>query len=416
MNRPDELSFLSRKGAVVLGGAHGSLAIARSLGRRGVPVWFITADNPLPELSRYVERSLAWPGPRGDSAMRFLIDVGHRYGLDGWVLFAGSDEDMRFVAQNHSTLSNVFTLTTPTWDRARWAYDKRRMHARAAELGIAHPLTFYPQGRDDLAGLPLPFPVILKPSVHESRNAFVDSKAWRVDAAAELFRRYDEAKSLVGAGSVMIQELIPGDGRSQFSYAALWDRGRPVGALVAQRRRQYPVQFGFTSTFVETVEVPEIEAAATRFLASLDFTGLVEVEFKYDARVDAYKMLDVNARAWTWLGLGAAAGIDFPALQWRLAVGDTVAPAVAQCGVSWRYLSRDVTAVLAEIASGRLSPVAALRSLHHSSAAAVFAWDDPVPGLFDMPLSALRMIKRRLARRSQDSVAAAALPPAKSAA
>ena len=99
----------------------------------------------------------------------------------------------------------------------------------------------------------------------------------------------------------MIQELIPGDGMAQFSYAAVWDRGKPIASLVAQRRRQYPVEFGFTSTFVETVEQTQIEADAFRFLASLDYSGPVEIEFKYDARDGRYKILDVNARAWAWI-------------------------------------------------------------------------------------------------------------------
>jgi len=50
-------------GALVLGGSHGALEIARSLGRRGIPVWLVTSDNPLATVSRYVERSFTWPGP-----------------------------------------------------------------------------------------------------------------------------------------------------------------------------------------------------------------------------------------------------------------------------------------------------------------------------------------------------------------
>ena len=237
------------------------------------------------------------------------------------MLFAGSDADMRFVAQNHATLGAVFTLTTEPWDKIRFAYDKRRwMHARpnSALRGRRRAIR---GSRDDLADLGISFPVILKPTVHETRNAFVDAKAWRADDQRTLAARYDEAKALVGADAIMIQELIPGDGATQFSYAAVWDRGQPIGALVARRCRQYPINFGFTSTLVETVERPEVEAAATRFLASLDFSGLAEIEFKYDARDGSYKILDVNARAWTWMALGAAAGIDFPALQYRLARG-----------------------------------------------------------------------------------------------
>jgi D-aspartate ligase len=388
----------SSQGAIVLGGAH------------GIRVWLITADNPLASLSRYVECSLRWRGPCDDSALQFLLDLGRRYELGGWVVFAGSDDDVQFVAQNHSALSAVFTLTTLPWDQLRWAADKRLMNARADEMGIARPRTRYPRSQDDLAPLGMPFPVILKPTVREGRNTFVDAKAWRVDNERALFARYAEAQSLVGADSIMIQELVPGDGMMQFSYAALWDRGKPIASLVARRRRQYPIEFGFTSTFVETIEQPQIEADACRFLASLYYSGLVEVEFKYDPHDGVYKILDVNARSWTWISLGAAAGIDFPMLQWRLAAGEDVAPQTGQSGARWLYFSRDVAASICEMFAGRLSPVTYLRSFHRPLAGAVFAWDDPLPALLDLPLSALRVATRQLARRKS-----AAAPPLQSA-
>ena len=393
-------------GAIILGGAHGSLEIARSLGRRGIRVWVLTDDNPLAKLSRHVERSLDWAGPRDAGALPFLADLCHRNNLHGWVLFAGSDDDLCFIAQNHAALGSLFTLTTPPWDIVRVAYDKRQMNMRAAELGIAHPRTRYPRAHDDLTDAALPFPVILKPAIREGRNAFVDAKAWRVDKAADLAPRYAAARSLVGADTIMIQELIPGGGDTQYSYAAVWDRGAPAGSLVARRRRQYPVEFGFTSTLVETVDAPEIEKAATRFLASLDYSGLVEIEFKYDARDGQYKILDVNARAWTWIALGAAAGVDFAAIQWALASGETVTPPVARSGTNWLYFPRDLMASAHDMAAGRLSPLGYLRSLRGASANAVFAWDDPWPALADIPLSAARVIGRRLARRHRQTAAA----------
>lgn len=388
----------SPKGAIVLGGAHGSLAIARSLGRRGIPVWLVTTDNPLASFSRYVARSFHWRGPRGDGALDFLLELGRRHGLHNWVVFAGSDEDLQFVARNHAALDALFTLTTTPWDRVRSAFDKRSMNARAEELGIACPRTCYPRSRDDLAPLGIPFPVILKATVREGRNRFVDAKAWRVDDERTLLARYDEAKSLVGPGSVMIQELIPGDGTAQLSYAALWHRGEPVAWLVARRRRQFPITFGLTSTFVETIEWAPIEAEACRFLASLDYSGLVEIEFKYDAREGTYKILDVNTRSWTWIAIGSAAGIDFPALQWRLAGGEDIAPLRGRCGVRWIYFSRDVAAAACEMFAGSLSPLAYLRSFRRPLAWAVFAWDDPLPALLDLPLSAIRIAARSLRR------------------
>jgi predicted ATP-grasp superfamily ATP-dependent carboligase len=407
-----EIRTQTRRGAILLGGAHGTLAIARSLGRRGIPVWLVTDDSPLAKLSRYVTRSFTWPGPRDEGALRFLGDLHHRCGLSGWMLFPGSDADLRFVAQNHAALSTVFTLTTPAWETVRFAYDKRQMNARAAMLGLPYPGTYYPRAHDDLAEIDLPFPVILKPTVREARNAFVDAKAWRADNGQVLRARYEQAKALVGTDNIMIQELIPGDGSAQFSYAGIWDRGAPIGALVARRRRQYPVEFGFTSTLVETIDAPEIEAAAVRFLTSLDYSGLVEIEFKFDGRQGLYKILDVNARAWTWIALGAAAGLDFPAIAWQLASGEAVNPRAARSGVKWVYFARDLVACLHEIASGRLSPGDYIRSLRRASSAAVFAWDDPWPAALDIPLSAARVLSRRSlrSRTAKTALQSARLP------
>lgn len=393
------------RGAIVLGGAHGSLEVARSLGRRGIPVWLLTADNPLASFSRYVARAVRWRGPGDAGAADFLIGLARRHGLEGWVLFAGSDEDVRLVAQNHAALGAVFTLTTVPWEQLRWAVDKRLMNARADALGIAHPQTRYPQSSDDLASLGVPFPVILKATARNGHNRFVDAKAWRIDDAPLLRARYEEAEALVGADRIMVQELIPGDGMAQFSYAALWDRGKPVASLVARRRRQFPIEFGFTSTFVETIEQPQVEADAVRFLASLEYSGLVEIEFKYDALAGAYKILDVNARPWTWIAIGAAAGIDFPILQWRLAAGEATGEDIAarrgRAGARWLYVSRDVAATIGGMATGRFRN--RLGSLSGPWTLAVFAKDDPWPALLDLPLSIARFALRKFGpRRNAD--------------
>jgi predicted ATP-grasp superfamily ATP-dependent carboligase len=402
----------SQKGALILGGAHGSLNIARRLGRRGIAVWLVNGDNPLASLSRHVQRKFSWQGPHGDAAVAFLTDLAGRYRLHGWVLFAGGDAEARFVAQNHAALSAIFSVTTPAWNAFRWAYDKRRMNARATELGLAQPLSRYPRAREDLANIGLRFPVVLKPTACEGRVAFATAKAWRADDEDALVALYDRAEALAGPDNIMVQELIPGDGRTQFSYAAVWDRGVPVGSMMARRRRQYPIDFGFTSTFVETVELEEVEQAACRFLRSLDYSGLVEIEFKYDSRDASYKMLDVNARAWTWIALGAAAGVDFPVIQWQLALGERVPAVSARLGASWRYLSRDIVASAQEVIAGSLSPVDYLRSLRLASASAVFTWDDPWPAALDLPLVAARVVKRRFSRF--DCIAPASLQSAKS--
>jgi D-aspartate ligase len=380
-------------GAVILGGAHGSLAVARSLGRHGIPVWFVTHDHPIARYSRYVTRSLTWSGPDDEGAVPWLLDLAA--GLDRWVLFAGGDAEVRLLAQNHAALAEVYRVASPPWPVARIACDKRLTYEHATMVGLAVPWNYYPRSRDDVATVECRFPIILKPTVNEGRNAFTAAKAWRIDDRAALVSRYDEAAALVGPDAIMLQELIPGGGEAQFSYAGVWRDGAPMASLVARRTRQYPIDFGFTSTFVETIERVDVEAAAYRFLSALRYDGLAEIEFKYDARDGRYKLLDVNSRAWTWIALGAAAGVDFPLIQWQLTVGEAVAPQRGRAGRGWLHASRDFAAACRLIADGKVTPSEYLASLRRTRVFAAFAMDDLLPGIADLPVVLARVVARR---------------------
>lgn len=192
--------------------------------------------------------------------------------------------------------------------------------------------------------------------------------------------------------------------RSQLYFA--------VAAAVTHRFACCPIDFGYSSTFVETIECAEVETAAVRFLQSLDYSGLVEVEFKFDARTRRYNILDVNIRGWTWIGLGRRAGVDFAYLLWRLAMGETVTPCKGRPGVAWRHAARDTIAALQETRRRRLAPADYIGSLFRPVEFAVFAFDDPLPGLVDMPLLAARLIARRLplALRSLSRYVSSRLP------
>jgi predicted ATP-grasp superfamily ATP-dependent carboligase len=198
----------------------------------------------------------------------------------------------------------------------------------------------------------------------------------------------------------MVQELIPGGGETQFSYGALCDNGTPLAVLVARRTRQYPTDFGRASSFVETVEEPAIEEPARRLLEALRLTGIVEIEFKRDPRDGIHKLLDINARAWAWVALGARVGVDFPYLLWRLLHGDPPAQLRASTEARWIRPATDLPAALAGIADGRLTAADYMRSLQRPLVFAVFAWDDPLPAVLEAPILASVMYRQLIGWRT----------------
>lgn len=389
------VSCAATTGVLVLGGDYRGLGVARSLGRQGIPVWVLTdGEHLLAATSRYVRRSVTWPAGNERKQIEFLLELAIEHELNGWALFPTEDATVALVSRHHEELSKQYQLTVPPWDVLRWACDKRLLYRLAKQLSIAHPWTVCPRSRQDLASLDCPFPAVLKPAMRLDLNRFTAAKAWRVDDRRSLMARYDEACTFVPPDFLMIQELVPGWGEAQFSYAALCENGKPLASVVARRTRQYPMDFGRFSTFVETVEEPKVVKPALCILSALRFTGLVEVEFKRDPRNGQYKVLDINPRVWGWHTLSKRAGVDFPLLLWRLVRGEPVPEVRGRAGERWIRLLMDLPMAVHEIRKGRLSLCSYLQSLRGPKESAIFAWDDPLPALLDVPLLAYMLGKR----------------------
>lgn len=387
-----------RSGALVTGASYRALAVVRSLGRRGVRVRVVRSDeHALAQTSRYAQGGLSWPAA-GDDGRRvdYLLDLADRERLRDWVLIPTHDEEAALISRHRDALACSYRVTTPAWETLRAAYDKRFTHAAGAEVGLDQPWTVFPDGEPALAQAEGRFPVVIKPAYKACANRLTVDKAWRADGPDALRRLYREACSLVDPRILMIQELVAGNGDSQLSYAALCSNGEVVASLAACRLRQYPMDFGRASSYVETIDDPNLEDDATRLLAALRFSGMVEVEFKRDPATGANLLLDINPRAWGWQSLGGRAGVDFPYLLWRLASGDRIPRTRAVAGVRWVRGSTDVLAAIGEVAAGRLSVRDYARSLRRPLEFAVFAPDDPLPSLAG-PLLTARLVARRVA-------------------
>jgi D-aspartate ligase len=382
------------RGALVMGADYRGLGIVRSLGRRGIPVWVVKNGGHLvAATSRYGSRRVPWPAGDDQSKIDYLLDLGARHGLNGWVLFPTDDYSVSLVAQNHEMLAKLYRLTVPPWNQLQWACDKRLLHCLAARLSIPQPWTACPRSRRELAELDCPFPVILKPAVRLTPTNLSTPKAWPAQNRESLLTQYEEASSIVRSENLFVQEVVPGDGRAQFSYAALCNEGTSLAWLVAQRARQFPRDFGQLSTYVETVHEPRLVESATRLLSATRYTGLVEIEFKEDLRDGQFKLLDVNPRVWGWHTLSRK-GIDFPYLLWQLLKGEPIPRLTGRPGQRWMHFSADVRVAIEEILRHRLSLGEYLRSFRGPREGAIFSWDDPLPGLLDLPLFLWTALKR----------------------
>src|SRR3984893_15071669 len=312
-------------GAVVIGGEHPGLGIARSLGRRGIPVCIIDHQHSVSQFSKYVTRVVRVKDLRDEhKTVESVMGIGLRYGLKGWVLFPTRDETVAAFSRHRDRLAEFFRVTTPCWDTVRWAWDKKQTYDLAAQLGIPVPRTYNPRTEGELAELYSRLPLAIKPAVKENFFYATGAKAWRAESPDQLINLFRKAIRQIRPEEILIQEIIPGDGQRQYSYCAFFRDGEAHSTLIARRMRQHPREFGRAATYVETVELPTIVELSERFLRAIDYYGLVEVEFKQDPRDGLFKLLDVNARTWGFHSIGQPAGIEFPYLVYADQMGEEI--------------------------------------------------------------------------------------------
>jgi D-aspartate ligase len=398
-------------GAIVIGGEHPGLGIARSLGRRGIPVLVIDDQHSVSQFSKYVNRTVRVKDLLDEErAVESVLEVGQRYGLEGWVLFPTRDETVAAFSRHKDRLAEFFRVTTADWNAVRWAWDKKNTYERAAELGIPVPQTFNPRTEAELVDLYSRLPLALKPAVKENFFYATGAKAWRAETPDQLVDIFRRAIRQIRPEEILIQEIIPGDGQRQYSYCAFFRDGEAHSTLVARRLRQHPREFGRAASYVETIEQPEIEELSERFLKAINYYGLVEVEFKQDPRDGQFKLLDVNARTWGFHSIGGPAGVDFPYLLYADQLGQSVHRCRAKAEVGWLRMITDLPTAALDLLAGELDMRSYWSSLTRTRSESVFCLKDPLPSVAEVVMLPYLVTKKYFVKSGKKNEVQAADP------
>jgi predicted ATP-grasp superfamily ATP-dependent carboligase len=385
-----------KPGAVIVGGSFHSLAAARNLAKHGVPVCVLDSGVCVARFSRYVRHFLRCPSADDEARLiEFLLQIGQDIDMNNWVVFPSTDDSVRILAQHWDRLSERCILTTQPWSVIKFVYDKRLTHQLAVKLGVPVPETHNPSSSDELLSLSLDFPVVLKPAISKRFMAATKKKAYRADDRQQLIDFYETMAAVIDPSEILIQEFIPGGAESLFSFVGFFKDGAPVAGFSARRPRQHPMEFGRASTYVEVVNVAELETLATRLLKGIAYSGLAEVEFMYDSKHARFELLEVNPRIWGWHSIAVRAGLDLPYLAYADAIGQKVSAGRLRDNVKWIRLVTDVPTAVMEILGGRLTVRKYLASMSGDTEFAVLSLDDPLPFIADLLLAPYNYVKGR---------------------
>lgn len=378
---------------VVLGGGVTGLGVLRAFARRGMPAYLVAPRGDLAWRSRYARRA---PGTAGSGREEELPAFLSGTRLERAVLVPCSDDWARAVAALPHETTARFRASSPSAAALAEVVDKSAFAALARRAGVAHPATW-----------PLDTPGALDRVPEEAwASAFLkprDSQAFfrRFGVKAFWVRSREDAErrlaGLAGTGlDVQLQCYIPGPPTNHVFVDGFVDRGGVVRCHFVRRRlRMHPPDFG-NSTLMESIgpgEAADAVDAAERLVTTLGYRGIFSLETKRDERTGACNALELNPRAWWYVGFAVRCGADVCRLAHEDALGEPVATITAyavgrRCAYPYydwhadRPFERGAGAVLAWAAGMARADQP------------VWAWDDPGPALGE----AGRILRRRLAR------------------
>lgn len=371
-----------------------ALGVIRSLGRAGVPV-IATDHEPRAAglVSRYAEPGVvANPLTEPERFADELIALG-RGRARGGVLFPTHDEAIAALGPRQDEVDEVLRRPWTPWPGVDAIMDKEHQHAVARGIGFPVPRTVTPDGEADLAAIAreLRFPMVLKPrNAPEFRHRF---RAHLLTAAdpEELRRAWEQA----GPYEPQICEVIPGDDSCLWTYGSYRDSsGRALAAFTGRKLRQTPPGFG-AARAAESRWDRALAARCDALLDALGYHGISQVEVKRDPRDGRDHLIEVNARAWLWIGLATACGVNLPLACWLDATGRprTWAPGHRD-GRRWLLLGTHLVSSAAELRRGEWTAGPFLRTLRPPVRDGVIDPRDPRPALAVYDRLARRILRR----------------------
>jgi D-aspartate ligase len=308
----------------------GTLAAARCLAARGVPVHVATSSILAPALwTRAVTKRLR--GPTLLCPSRILDWLLERsISESGAVLYPTCDELAWLLARHREDLEPHYRMYSPDMRAVRSILDKRALYSAAVEVGIDVPQTWYPETETELDQILCHVPACLvKPRTQTFYKVHAKGELARCPSDLKrVWRAYRSAKfapevvaDIQDASLPMVQEYIPIKGAGVFSVSGFVNRsGQLLITRGSRKLLQDPPSAGVGVCF-DAVEPPaHLVDRITKLCRKLGYFGVFEVEFLQAG--ERHLLIDFNPRYFGQMAFDIARGMELPYLVHLCAIGD----------------------------------------------------------------------------------------------
>jgi len=369
-----------------------SLAIARSLARRGVS-FAVLGEQPdsLAFSSRLVKHAIVSPSPvkEPDAFFEFVLYVVRKHDIK--LVIPVLEESLLALDRRRNELEACTRLAAAGSDSLRQVLDKRINLELARQLGIDCPRQFDLENMQQIPDMiaALGFPIVLKPpgSPHDPRTVTFPFKVLYAQDEIQL-REYLERYCDDGLFPIF-QECVFGE---PHNLCCLVSGGEVLAMHEYRSLRSLKGQ----GVLREVVEItPAVADGARKMFRALKWDGIAQYCVLVDRASTRTCYMETNGRFWSSVAGSMHAGWDFPYWVFRyFRHGERPDPGPVRLGSRSCWHRGDLVALFNYLAGGE-SPAQGrpagklaallgyLRGFSPAVHADAFALDDPLPEFVD---------------------------------
>lgn len=261
--------------------------------------------------------------------VRFLYDFCKK--LDSKpVLFPTNDHWAVAISKNKSLLSEVSIPIVADWNTVKILINKDLFYKIGAENNYLTPRCW---SFADLNNLnEVDFPIVAKPTFRRiSSNEDLTYITENMDRLRfNIIKNKTELNAFIKREEEFIDRLIFQeyiDGMSDSMYTVgiyANDCFEILGLFTGHKVRGYPADSGDCKVG-ECIKVPYYVIENTKkIVKELKYSGIAEFEYKKDSISGEFKLIEVNPRSWSWIGITPACGVSLPLIAYNDSCGQKV--------------------------------------------------------------------------------------------
>ena len=316
--------------AIIFNCHYNGLSIIQELGQHDIECIAMDAVRSIGTYSKYAKYQKC-PDPTENESVfiEFLYSYCARE-KELPVVFPTNDHWAMAISKHKEKLSEVAVLCVADWKAVKAVTYKDIFYELGKEKEYLTPNTW---SINELKQLNIEdYPIVAKPRFRRmASNNKMNAICKNLDRLrVTILNNKQELEAFLHKESEFIdflifQEFITGMSDQMYTVGIYANEESEIlGLFTGHKVRGYPADSG-DCIVGENYNLPDYVIENTyRIVKDLNYSGIAEFEYKKDLSTGRYRLIEVNPRSWSWIGITPACGVSLPMIAYKDLTGEKV--------------------------------------------------------------------------------------------